>query len=73
MINNLIATYSKSAPFAFQYDDSGKPFSRLVSQVGCPLGPSSVACLQKVPFDVCNIFHLSVCLALTFDLMVRLC
>ena len=48
----MITRNSKSAPFSFQYDESGKPFNRLVSQTGCPLGPTSLACLRKVPFAV---------------------
>ncbi|KAI5122752.1 hypothetical protein M0805_009835 [Coniferiporia weirii] len=41
----------KSAPFAFQYDDPGKPFARLVESMGCPLSSESVSCLQKVPYE----------------------
>ncbi|GJJ08155.1 hypothetical protein Clacol_002363 [Clathrus columnatus] len=42
----------KSAPFPAQYDAPGKPFSRLVEAVGCPLSSQSVSCLQAVPFDI---------------------
>jgi len=41
----------KSAPFAFQYDEPGKPFASLVEAVGCPLSSDSIACLQRVPFE----------------------
>ncbi|THH09024.1 hypothetical protein EW145_g2302 [Phellinidium pouzarii] len=41
----------KSAPFAFQYDEPGKPFARLVESTGCPLSSESVSCLQEVPFE----------------------
>ncbi|EJD00170.1 alpha/beta-hydrolase [Fomitiporia mediterranea MF3/22] len=41
----------KSAPFAFQYDEPGKPFARLVENLGCPLSSESVECLQSVPFE----------------------
>lgn len=47
-------SHSKSAPSAFQYDEAGKPFARLVEAVGCPLSSVSVSCLQEVPFEVCN-------------------
>ncbi|KAL5503964.1 hypothetical protein ACEPAH_8036 [Sanghuangporus vaninii] len=41
----------KSAPYAFQYDEPGKPFARLVANLGCPLSSESVSCLQSVPFE----------------------
>ncbi|KAH8094624.1 alpha/beta-hydrolase [Cristinia sonorae] len=41
----------KNAPPASVYDEPGKPFARLTEAAGCPLGPTSVACLQRVPFD----------------------
>ncbi|EIN14306.1 alpha/beta-hydrolase [Punctularia strigosozonata HHB-11173 SS5] len=41
----------KSSPFAFQYDEPGKPFARLTSMVGCALGNASFECLQGVPFE----------------------
>ncbi|TDL25772.1 alpha/beta-hydrolase [Rickenella mellea] len=41
----------KSAPNANQYDAPGKPFANLVQRTGCTLGPTSVSCLQKVPFQ----------------------
>ncbi|KLO10834.1 alpha/beta-hydrolase [Schizopora paradoxa] len=41
----------KSAPYAYQYDEPGKPFASLVEATGCPLSSESVACLQRVPFD----------------------
>ncbi|KZT39972.1 alpha/beta-hydrolase [Sistotremastrum suecicum HHB10207 ss-3] len=36
----------KSSPFPQQYDEPGKPFSRLLEGTGCKSGPGSVACLQ---------------------------
>ncbi|KZT20424.1 alpha/beta-hydrolase [Neolentinus lepideus HHB14362 ss-1] len=42
----------KSSPFAFQYDEPGKPYARLLNATGCPAGPSSFACLQAVPYDI---------------------
>ncbi|KZS94245.1 alpha/beta-hydrolase [Sistotremastrum niveocremeum HHB9708] len=41
----------KSSPFPQQYDEPGKPFSRLLEGTGCKSGPGSVACLQAVPFE----------------------
>ena len=43
---------SKNAPFAFQYDEPGKPFAVLVQETGCSLGPGAIQCLQRVPFEV---------------------
>jgi len=39
------------SPYAFQYDEPGKPFARLVEETGCPLSSDSVSCLQEVPFE----------------------
>ncbi|KAI0756254.1 alpha/beta-hydrolase [Daedaleopsis nitida] len=41
----------KTAPPASRYDDPGFPFARLLNATGCPSGPASFACLQKVPFE----------------------
>ncbi|KAI0673681.1 alpha/beta-hydrolase [Trametes maxima] len=41
----------KTAPPASRYDDPGFPFARLVNLTGCPSGPESFACLQRLPFD----------------------
>lgn len=43
---------SKTAPPASTYDDPGKPFEQLTKTAGCALGPTSVACLQALPFEV---------------------
>ncbi|KDR78805.1 hypothetical protein GALMADRAFT_64548 [Galerina marginata CBS 339.88] len=42
----------KSSPDAATYDEPGKPFARLLAATGCSEGVNSIACLQKVPFDV---------------------
>ncbi|EIW63971.1 alpha/beta-hydrolase [Trametes versicolor FP-101664 SS1] len=42
----------KNAPPASRYDDPGFPFARLLAATGCPAGPASFACLQKLPFEV---------------------
>ncbi|KAL5503975.1 hypothetical protein ACEPAH_8047 [Sanghuangporus vaninii] len=49
----------KSAPFAFQYDEPGKPFARLTESLGCPLGQAAVSCLQKVPFEASALLDVS--------------
>ncbi|KAI0081104.1 alpha/beta-hydrolase [Panus rudis PR-1116 ss-1] len=41
----------KSSPPASRYDDPGLPFDRLRQATGCPPGPSSISCLQKLSFD----------------------
>ncbi|KAF9007551.1 alpha/beta-hydrolase [Cyathus striatus] len=41
----------KTSPPASTYDKPGKPFSRLLSSVGCSPGHDAVACLQQVPFE----------------------
>ncbi|TFK46105.1 alpha/beta-hydrolase [Heliocybe sulcata] len=41
----------KSSPFAFQYDEPGKPYARLLDATGCSPGPSSFGCLQAVPYE----------------------
>ncbi|KAH7928068.1 alpha beta-hydrolase [Leucogyrophana mollusca] len=41
----------KNAPYSYQYDEPGKPYSRLLSATGCSPGPSSVECLQSVPYE----------------------
>ncbi|KDQ59070.1 hypothetical protein JAAARDRAFT_192622 [Jaapia argillacea MUCL 33604] len=41
----------KSSPYAFQYDEPGKPYARLLAATGCAPGPSSFTCLQQVPYE----------------------
>ncbi|KAI0363529.1 alpha/beta-hydrolase [Pilatotrama ljubarskyi] len=41
----------KTAPPASRYDDPGFPYARLLEATNCPSGPSSFACLQRVPFE----------------------
>ncbi|KAF8637809.1 hypothetical protein AX16_010727 [Volvariella volvacea WC 439] len=41
----------KTSPHASVYDNPGLPFSRLLSEVGCPEGATSVDCLRTVPFE----------------------
>ncbi|EMD42188.1 hypothetical protein CERSUDRAFT_90791 [Gelatoporia subvermispora B] len=41
----------KTDPPASQYDDPGFPTARLLAATGCPAGPESIACLQRVPFE----------------------
>ncbi|TFK46123.1 alpha/beta-hydrolase [Heliocybe sulcata] len=41
----------KSSPFAYQYDEPGKPYARLLDATGCTQGASSFACLQSVPYE----------------------
>ncbi|KAF8434092.1 alpha beta-hydrolase [Boletus edulis BED1] len=41
----------KNAPYAWQYDKPGMPYSRLLAATGCAAGPSSVSCLQQVPYE----------------------
>ena len=43
---------SKNSPNASTYDESGKPFSRLLAATGCTPGGNAVSCLQQVPFNV---------------------
>jgi hypothetical protein len=43
---------SKNSPYASQFDEPGKPYAALVAATGCPTGPDSFQCLQKVPFEV---------------------
>ncbi|EIN14300.1 alpha/beta-hydrolase [Punctularia strigosozonata HHB-11173 SS5] len=42
----------KSSPFAFQYDEPGKPYALLTSVLGCPSDGRSFGCLQQVPFEL---------------------
>ncbi|RPD65119.1 alpha/beta-hydrolase [Lentinus tigrinus ALCF2SS1-6] len=42
----------KTAPPASRYDDPGFPYARLLAGVGCPSGPASFSCLQKVSFEI---------------------
>lgn len=48
----LIDLVSKNAPYAWQYDKPGMPYSRLLAATGCAAGPGSVQCLQQVPYEV---------------------
>ncbi|KAI0094482.1 alpha/beta-hydrolase [Irpex rosettiformis] len=41
----------KTSPPASTYDQPGQPFAQLLQATGCQEGPSSVACLQNVPFE----------------------
>ncbi|TBU37597.1 alpha/beta-hydrolase [Dichomitus squalens] len=41
----------KTAPPPSTYDESGKPYERLVNLTGCPSGPQSFACLRSLPFE----------------------
>ncbi|KAI9056969.1 alpha/beta-hydrolase [Trametes sanguinea] len=41
----------KTAPPASRYDDPGFPYALLLQNTGCPEGPESFACLQRVPFE----------------------
>ncbi|TBU54913.1 alpha/beta-hydrolase [Dichomitus squalens] len=41
----------KTAPSPSTYDESGKPYERLVNLTGCPSGPQSFACLRSLPFE----------------------
>ncbi|KAJ3004670.1 hypothetical protein NUW54_g4701 [Trametes sanguinea] len=41
----------KTAPPASRYDDPGFPYALLLHNTGCPEGPESFACLQRVPFE----------------------
>ncbi|KAF9223918.1 alpha beta-hydrolase [Gyrodon lividus] len=38
----------KNAPYAWQYDKPGMPYSRLLAATGCTAGPGSVHCLQQL-------------------------
>ncbi|KZV96659.1 alpha/beta-hydrolase [Exidia glandulosa HHB12029] len=38
----------KSAPFARQYDEPGKPFAQLLNLTGCTFGSKALACLRAV-------------------------
>ncbi|KAF7330242.1 Carboxylic ester hydrolase [Mycena venus] len=40
----------KNSPEASTYDQSGKPFARLLAATGCAPGAGAVECLQEVPF-----------------------
>ncbi|EIW63969.1 alpha/beta-hydrolase [Trametes versicolor FP-101664 SS1] len=40
----------KNTPPASRYDDPGLPYARILAATGCPAGPASFVCLQKVPF-----------------------
>ncbi|EIW83910.1 alpha beta-hydrolase [Coniophora puteana RWD-64-598 SS2] len=42
----------KNAPYAYQYDKPGEPYYRLLEATNCTAGPTSVACLQKLPYEV---------------------
>ncbi len=50
---------SKTAPPASRYDDPGFPYARLLAGVGCSSGPASFFCLQKVPFEVRLVQHVT--------------
>ncbi|KAL0060374.1 hypothetical protein AAF712_012825 [Marasmius tenuissimus] len=41
----------KNSPNASTYDKPGKPFARLVANVGCSPGPNVLSCLRDVPFN----------------------
>ncbi|KAF9230523.1 alpha beta-hydrolase [Melanogaster broomeanus] len=41
----------KNAPYAWQYDKPGMPYSRLLAATGCTAGPDSVECLRQVPYE----------------------
>ncbi|KDQ59069.1 hypothetical protein JAAARDRAFT_77955 [Jaapia argillacea MUCL 33604] len=41
----------KSSPYAFQYDEPGKPYSSILAATGCAPGPSSFSCLQQAPYE----------------------
>ncbi|KAL0563621.1 hypothetical protein V5O48_018445 [Marasmius crinis-equi] len=40
----------KNSPNASTYDKPGKPFARLLANVGCSPGPDALDCLRAVPF-----------------------
>lgn len=63
---------SKSAPFASQYDEAGKPFARLVEAVGCPLSSASVSCLQTVPFEVQHLHKIMILIFLTHSIIIQI-
>ncbi|CDO73084.1 hypothetical protein BN946_scf185007.g138 [Trametes cinnabarina] len=42
----------KTAPPASRYDDPGFPYALLLEKTGCPEGPESFVCLQRVPFEL---------------------
>lgn len=44
----------KNCPPASRYDNPGMPFARLLQMTGCPSGPSSISCLQQLPFETLN-------------------
>ncbi|TBU25305.1 alpha/beta-hydrolase [Dichomitus squalens] len=46
----------KTAPPPSTYDESGKPYERLVNLTGCPSGPQSFACLRSLPFETLQNF-----------------
>lgn len=52
VIRSLINPISKNAPYAWQYDKAGLPYSRLLAATGCAAGPGSVECLRQVPYEV---------------------
>ena len=54
IITDISFAYSKTAPPASIYDEPNQPYTNTLKLVGCPKGPSSFNCLQKVPFDVCH-------------------
>ncbi|KAG9314836.1 alpha beta-hydrolase [Chiua virens] len=41
----------KNAPYAWQYDKPGMPYSRLLTATGCLAGPGSIPCLQQMPYE----------------------
>ncbi|KAG6916173.1 hypothetical protein DXG01_008146 [Tephrocybe rancida] len=41
----------KNSPSVSTYDEPGKPFARLLANVGCSAGRGAVACLRAVPFE----------------------
>ncbi|KAL4251537.1 Carboxylic ester hydrolase [Abortiporus biennis] len=53
----------KNCPPASLYDDPGMPFTRLLEATGCPEGPTSLACLQNVPFDTLHSISVNMTLA----------
>jgi hypothetical protein len=57
-----IVVLSKSSPPPSTYDEPGKPFDSLLRATGCPAGTNSVACLQRVPFEVQSQLFILTCI-----------
>ncbi|KAG9314835.1 Alpha/Beta hydrolase protein [Chiua virens] len=57
----------KNAPYAWQYDKPGMPYSRLLTATGCPAGPGSITRLQQVPYEIYNLFFDNGMIGSTFD------